>query len=56
MISFHDFYQVTHIQDLIYFHPRAAMQLMQDVILSLARPPRKTQKDLGSTINTMFWS
>jgi hypothetical protein len=56
MISFHNFYQVTHIQDMIYFHTWAAVQLTQNLILSLARPPRKYQKDLTSTINTMFWS
>jgi hypothetical protein len=56
MISFHDFYQVTHIQDLIYFHTWVAVQLTQDLILSLAGPPRKYQKDLASTINIMFWS
>jgi hypothetical protein len=39
MISFLNFYQDTWSQDLIYFHPWAAVQLMQDGILSLARPP-----------------
>jgi hypothetical protein len=29
---------------------------MQDVILSLARPPRKYQKDLASSLNTMLCS
>jgi hypothetical protein len=29
---------------------------MQDLILSLAGPPRKYQKDLPSFINTMFCS
>jgi hypothetical protein len=52
MISFHKFYQDTWIQDLIYFHHWAAVQLMQDVILSLARPPRKYQKDLANSLNT----
>jgi len=56
MIYFHNFYQDTWIQDLIYFHPWAAVQLMQDVILSLARPPRKYQKDLASSLNTMLCS
>jgi hypothetical protein len=56
MISFHKFYQDTCIQDLIYFHTWAAVQLMQDLILSLAGPPRKYQKDLASSINTMFCS
>jgi hypothetical protein len=56
MISFHNFYQDTWSQDLIYFHPWAAVQLMQDGILSLARPPRKYQKDLASSLNTMLCS
>jgi hypothetical protein len=56
MISFHNFYQDTWIHDLIYFHPWAAVQLMQYVILSLARPPRKYQKDLASSLNTMLCS
>jgi hypothetical protein len=41
---------------MIYFHPWATVQLMQDVILSLARPPRKYQKDLASSLNTMLSS
>jgi hypothetical protein len=54
MISLLNFYQDTWSQDLIYFHPWAAVQLMQDGILSLARPPRKYQKDLASSLNTML--
>jgi hypothetical protein len=56
MISFHNFYQDTWIYDLVYFHHWAAVQLMQDVILSLARLLRKYQKDLASSLNTMLCS
>jgi hypothetical protein len=54
MISFHNFCQDKWIQDLIYFHPWVAVQLMQDVILSLARPSKKYQKDIASSLNTML--
>jgi NAD dependent epimerase/dehydratase family enzyme len=56
MNSFHKFYQDTCIQDLIYFHTWAAVQLTQDLILSLAGPPINYQKYIASSKNTIFCS